>query len=116
MLTFFVIPIFRYSINKLDEEDVFSITLTLNLCIDEACEDISIFKDLKVPIPGCNTDFTSLVLPGDGSIEGFVQYLGGEVGDAAVTVVLERLGLSVWRFPLVDIIACQLYATLSYFV
>ena len=104
--TFTIMHICRYSINKLDEEDVFSITLTLNLCIDEACEDIPIFKDLKVPIPGCNTDFASFVLHGDGSLRGFVQYLGGQIGGAAVTLVLERLGLSVCSFPDLDEFVC----------
>ena len=70
-------------------------TLVLTLCIDDACEDVSIFKDLKVPIPVCNSDFTSLQLPGDGTILGFINYLGEEVGDAAITVVMNRLGLVI---------------------
>ena len=86
----------RFSIDKLDDINTFSIDLDIDLCIDSSCEAVSVFDNLQVPIPVCNTDFSSLVLPGvDGSIQGFVQELGQSIGDTAINAVIEKLGLAV---------------------
>ncbi|XP_072033124.1 uncharacterized protein [Amphiura filiformis] len=83
----------RFSINKLTDEDVFSITLGIELCIDGNCEAVSVLKDLKVPIPICNIDVDNFKLPGDGTVEGFVQQLGNDIGDSAIDLVIQKLGL-----------------------
>ena len=84
---------FRYSIDQMSE--AFSLTLTAILCLDNVCEEVSVFNDLKVPIPLCYTDYSNIELPGDGTIQGFAAELGGAIGDAAVSVVVGKLGLVV---------------------
>ena len=74
---------------------MFQITLTIELCIDDNCESIPVLNDLNVPIPFCNTDFTNFQLPGDGTIAGFVQHLAGDIGDAGINLVIQKLGISV---------------------
>ena len=90
---------FRYSIAKLT--DVFRLTLDMSLCLDDACHEIGVFNELDIPIPFCNTNFSSFQLPGDGTILGFAEYLGEKVGDAAVNMIIERLGLDVSTIRLV---------------
>ncbi len=80
---------------KLEVEKRFSISLWIDLCIDSTCKDVQLFKELKVPIPLCNTDFNSFQLPGDGTIHGFLQELGENIGDAAVELVVQKLGIAV---------------------
>ena len=88
----------RFSVDKLDLEKSFSVSLAIELCIDDACETVRVFEDFKVPIPFCNSNFTSFQLPGDGTIQGFVQELGENIGGAAVNVVVEKLGIAVSSF------------------
>ena len=71
------------------------VTLSIELCIDDGCETVKVFENLKVPIPLCSTNFTSLLLPGNGTIQGFAAVLANNVGEAAVDVVVEKLGLTV---------------------
>lgn len=85
----------RYSINKLDEEKLFSLSLGVRLCIDDSCDEIPLLDDIFAPIPLCNTNVTGVQLPGDGSIHGFVKEVGENVGSAAVDIVISRLGLTV---------------------
>ncbi len=85
----------RFAIDKIDEDQVFSINLGVELCIDATCEFVTVFDGVQIPIPGCNIDYNALVLPGDGSVAGFVQELGNTIGDSAISVVLEKLGLAV---------------------
>ena len=86
---------YRFSIDKILAEKVFTLNLMLSLCIDEVCNDIDVLNNMKIPIPSCNTNFTSITLPGDGTIKSFVEHLGGDIGDSAISAVLELLGLSV---------------------
>ncbi|XP_072048757.1 uncharacterized protein [Amphiura filiformis] len=81
------------SVDKLDQEKMFSVTLAINLCIDDVCEEVIVIDKLKVPIPLCNTDISSIQLPGDGSIAGFATELGSKIGNSAVDLVIEKLGL-----------------------
>ena len=85
----------RFSVDKLDVEKSFSVSLSIELCIDDICDTAEVFKGFKVPIPFCNTDFTNFQLPGDGTIQGFVQELGENIGGAAVNIVVEKLGIAV---------------------
>ncbi len=70
-------------------------SLAIDLCIDDSCENIPLFDNVKVPIPLCHTNMTSYQLPGDGTVQGFVQELGENIGDAAIDVVVEKLGIAV---------------------
>ena len=86
---------FRYMIEKYEQEKVFRLTLASKLCIDDTCDVVTMFDGLRVPVPHCNTDFTNLLLPGDGTIKGFVQELGGNIGSLAIDFVVQKLNLSV---------------------
>ena len=100
---------FSYSIDKLGDEKVFSLSLSMTICIDKTCDEEPLLQNFKVPIPLCNTNFTSFRLPGDGTIQGFVKELGGKVASSAVDVVINRLGLSVgFKFQLVFRHMCSL--------
>ena len=39
---FEIISVCRYSVDKLDEEKVFSVNLAVNLCIDDVCNEMSL--------------------------------------------------------------------------
>ncbi|XP_072023446.1 uncharacterized protein, partial [Amphiura filiformis] len=84
----------RFSVDKIDQDQDFSITLGIEVCINSVCDVTPVFDDIRIPIPLCNIDFNNLVLPGDGTIQGFVQELGETIGDSAVGVVLNKLGLA----------------------
>ncbi len=74
---------------------MFSCSLGIKLCIDGVCTITRVFDDITMPIPVCHTNITTLTLPGDGSIQGFVRELKRNIGDSAIDIVLEKLGLSV---------------------
>ena len=54
-----------YAIDKLDDEKVFVIDLSVKVCTepDNCIFDLPIVDDHKIPIPLCNSNF-SLALPG----------------------------------------------------
>ncbi|XP_033637389.1 uncharacterized protein LOC117298318 isoform X2 [Asterias rubens] len=83
-----------YSVDKLTEKKVFSVTLDVELCIDNACVTTSILDHVWVPIPICNINAVTFTLPGDGTVAGFIKDLGGRIGDSAVDLVLEKYGLN----------------------
>ena len=68
-------------------------TLSLELCIDDTCSDIDIFQGLQVPIPICSS--TTLADIGYDTVSDLVNALDENVGDTAVTLVLQHLGLPV---------------------
>ena len=84
---------FRFSVDKDDDAQVFKLGLAFDLTIDGAETIFPILTDTSIPIPVCSND--PFVLPGDGSIEGFVKAVGQDVGQTAVDVVLKQLGLEV---------------------
>ena len=51
-----------------------------------------------MPIPVCNRNLTSVQLPGDGTVQGLLLELGENIGDIAVEVVIEKLGITVCIF------------------
>ena len=59
---------------------------------------MSVFENLLIPIPVCNIDFTTFSLPGDGTVQQFAQHLGENIGNAAVDIVIQKLGLEVSIF------------------
>ena len=83
----------RYSANT--SEEFFVLNLSVDLCIDNFCDAITILGDQIVPIPLCNPNGT-LTLPGDGTILGYVESLYSEADEAAVDIVLSALGIKVW--------------------
>ena len=87
------ISYFRFSVDKDDDAQVFKLSLAFDLTIDGAETMFPVLTDTSVPIPVCSDD--PFVLPGDGSIEGFVKVVGNNVGQTAVDVVLKQLGLQV---------------------
>ena len=90
----FILIFCRYSVDKLDVEKVFVLSLALQIDIEGDVTAITILSDINVPIPGCNED-ASFTLPGDGSIQGFVRAVGENFGQAAVQAVFRKLGLEV---------------------
>ncbi len=74
---------------------MFSVTLDVELCIDNTCTTTSILDHVWVPIPICNTNAVTFTLPGDGTVAGFIRELGGRIGDSAIDLVLEKNGLNV---------------------
>ena len=85
----------RYSIDKRNTDRMYSISLHLNLYIDDECNTFPIIKEVKLPIPICNVDYQHFVLPGDGTVAGFVDYLDGRVGDVAIDFVVEKYEMKV---------------------
>ena len=85
----------RFTISKHDLFPLFRITLDIELCIDGQCEATLVFENLHVPIPLCNTDYSNFVLPGDGTVAGFVQEFAGNIGEAGVNLVIQKLGIAV---------------------
>ena len=67
----------------------------MNLCIDHTCKDVTVVNDLKIPVPSCKSNFTMNDLPGYGSITGLREHLGTHIGDSAIHVVKEHLGITV---------------------
>ena len=84
----------RYSVDKLDVEKVFVLDLAFQIKIEGDVTSVTILSDMKVPIPGCNENAT-FTLPGDGSIQGFVNAVGENFGQAAIQIVFQKLGLEV---------------------
>ncbi|XP_071798137.1 uncharacterized protein [Asterias amurensis] len=82
-----------FSVDKLTETRVFSVTLDVELCIDNTCATTSILNHVWVPIPICNINAVTFTLPGDGTVAGFIGELGGRIGDSAIELVLEKYGL-----------------------
>ncbi len=74
---------------------MFSVTFYIELCIDGSCDEMSMFRDVKVPIPVCTIDWNTFELPGDGTVDGFVQQLGDSIGDEAIDLVIKKIGLDV---------------------
>ena len=66
--------------------------MSVKLCIDNACETLTILNHIIIPIPLCNDNFT---LPGGDTLNGFFEELGLKTAGAGVHLVLEYLGLSV---------------------
>ena len=80
--------------NKLEKEDRFELYLSCQLTVDDDTTDFQILTAATVPIPACN-EVSDFHFPGDGSIEGFVEILGHNIGQTAVDQVLTYLGLKV---------------------
>ncbi len=84
----------RYSVDKLSEDNQYEVTLILELTLDGMTTLFIILDHLSVPItPFDNNE--ELVIPGDGSIEGFARIVGTSAGQSAIDLVLMKLGLKV---------------------
>ena len=69
--------------------------MKLTLCIDGTCNDIPVLPGILLPKPACTNEPQSHRLPRDVTITEFKDSLGGEVGDPAVELVLQKLGFYV---------------------
>ena len=65
------------------------------LVLDEFQGEFVVITDAAVPISPCNRSQKEFVLPGDGTITGFVEAIGPSIGDTAVDLVLTKLGITV---------------------
>ncbi|XP_022102001.1 uncharacterized protein LOC110985344 [Acanthaster planci] len=83
----------RWRVAKITEDKQFEVDLSLVICIDGACDTLTILEGSRLPIPLCNTE-DSFTLPGDGTISGFLSYLGGNIGQFAVDAALRHLNLA----------------------
>ena len=75
-------------------------SLSIRLCIDGICANVPILDMIQLPIPVCSVEPKAYQLPGDGSVTGFVEQLGGKIGDSAVELVTLKLDLDVSCFIL----------------
>ncbi len=91
----------RYSIDKID--NVYRMRLDIVLCIDGTCEVVPVFHGVNIPIPTCNIDMDNFVLPGNGTVAGFIDHLGGEIGDSATDIMLQKIGLQVRGLNLIKL-------------
>ncbi len=86
--------LYRYSIDKDDDAEEFSLNLLFEFELEGDITAFNLLYDTKVPIPLCNEN-AMLILPGDGSINGFIRAVGENVGQSALEVVLRQLGIEV---------------------
>ena len=84
----------RYSVDKLSEDNQYELTLILELTLDGVTTLFIILDRLPIPIPSYDNN-DELVIPGDGSIEGFARIVGTSVSQSAIDLVLMKLGLKV---------------------
>ena len=84
----------RFSIDKRDDQQSFSLDLDFEFCVDNDCKPMEILNGALVPIPLCNPN-TTFGLPGGGSIVKFAEFLQGRITDEAIQAVLRRLGIEV---------------------
>ena len=84
---------FSFSIDKDQQLNVFKLDLSINFCVDDLCHDIPVLKGIHLPVPACN--YLSYVLPGNGTLAGFLDYLDGEIGDSAIELVMQKFEISV---------------------
>ena len=77
----------------MDNERVYEVDMSIRLNLEGVISNYPILVGTKIPIPFCSRNFT--VLPGDGSVHGFLEILGENVGRTAIDLVLAHLGLTV---------------------
>ena len=70
--------------------------MSIRLNLEGVITNYPILIGTKIPIPFCSRNYT--VLPGDGTIQGFLETLGENVGRTAIDLVLVHLGLKVNSF------------------
>ena len=85
---------FRFHVDKEEDRQAFMLNFGLQLELDGVVKDVVILTNATIPRPLCN-DNQSFVLPGDGTVAGFVNAIGPNIGETAVDVVLTNLGLKV---------------------
>ena len=82
---------FRMMAKKLDSTKEFAVDLSIQLNVEDRTTNFTILSDTRIPFKQCESDH--YVLPGDGSVSGFVSAVGATVGEAAVEAVLNHLGI-----------------------
>ena len=62
------------------------------MCIDDECTNIPVYSDVHVPLISCNQ---SLELPGNGTVNGFLESIGGTAGSIGIGFIINQLGIGV---------------------
>ena len=78
-----------------DGGTVDGLSLTVNVSLDGKTTSIPLLRKATIPEPSCHNTELSYALPGDGTVEGFARALGNSVGESAVELVLNYLGIKV---------------------
>ena len=84
--------LYRFMVDRLDQTNEFSVDLSLELFIEGKTTNFMVYSDARIPIPLCNEDAT-FVLPGDGTVNGFLLAIGGNVASTAIEAVMYHLGI-----------------------
>ncbi|KAK3101652.1 hypothetical protein FSP39_005219 [Pinctada imbricata] len=83
---------FKYSINRNAGRDKTIISFGVKICKDDSTCSINdyVITDMEIPYPACSQDFT---LPGDGTVSGLIQVIGGKMTAEAFSLILKKLAL-----------------------
>ena len=79
--------------DRLDQTNEFSVDLSIQLFLEDETTYFMVYTDARIPIPLCNEDAT-FVLPGDGTVRGFLFAVGENIGSTAKEAVMDHLGIS----------------------
>ena len=89
---FFCFLLYRFTVDRLDQTSEFSVDLSLELFIEDKTTNFMVYSDARMPIPLCNEDAT-FVLPGDGTVKGFLLAIGENIASTAIEAVMYHLGI-----------------------
>ena len=67
--------------------------MDVTLCIEGSCQYVPIFEGFSLSPP--NSCDGGMPLPGDGTINGLLEELDGDIGEAGVLILLNSIGLTV---------------------
>ena len=84
----------RYSAKQLIDTQQYIINVTVSVCLDDICTNVPVINNVHVPILACNTA-GSVVLPGDGTMDGYKQKLADTAGEEGIMKLLQHFDLQV---------------------
>lgn len=77
-------------------ETSLKLSLRLDFCIESECIEWLIFDNTEIDNPLCDiAALANFQLPGDGSVSGFISYMGAKVTSDATTLLLRKLEIDV---------------------
>lgn len=80
------------AIKKLQTTQEFVVDLSIQLRIEDKRTNFTILSDAIIPFQQCDEN-KHYLLPGDGTVSGFVSAVGESVGESAIDAVLNHLGI-----------------------
>ena len=85
---------FRYSLH-LPTQSIpsFTANMAITLCIESSCQYVSMFESFPLPTYSCSED--DILVPGDGTINGLLTELRGNIGDVGKMLLLNSLDWTV---------------------